>query len=190
MKTLLLTFFSVFLLLGNLNAQERMVPDNEKSKLVWLGERVANHHTGTIDLQSGWLTWHDNKITSGEFIINMASITDEGNSERLVSHLKSDDFFGVEKFPTAKLVIVGSSSFEKGAGVVSGTLTIKEVTNPIEFKADLKPGDEGLWFVSDIIIDRSKYNVRFGSGSFFDNLGDKAINDEFKLTVNLLVKKS
>ena len=170
--------------------QEKLTAVKEKSKLSWLGEKVTGQHTGSINLQSGWLNLQDNKIVSGEFNIDMSSIKDAEGSERLEGHLKSEDFFGVEKYPTSKLVITGSTPFEKGTGLVKGNLTIKGVTNPIEFKATMQKVDEGTWFYSNIVIDRSKYNVRYGSGSFFDNLGDKTIYDEFKLKVNLLVTKS
>ena len=184
---LMLTLSGLFLI--NVSAQERMNADTDKTKLLWLGEKVTGQHTGTINLQSGWLDWQDNKIVSGEFSIDMASLKDSEGSERLEGHLKSDDFFGVEKFPLAKLVITGSTSFDKGTGVVTGTLTIKGISNPVEFKSTMQKNDEGVWFYSNIIVDRTKYNVRFGSGSFFDNLGDKTIYDEFKLKVNLLVKQ-
>jgi polyisoprenoid-binding protein YceI len=169
-------------------AQTKLAADAEKTKLVWLGEKVTGQHSGTINLQAGWLNWQDNKIVSGEFNIDMTSIKDSEASKNLEGHLKSDDFFGVEKFPTAKLVITGSTSFEKGTAVVSGNLTIKGVTNPLEFKATTQKKDDGTWFFANIVVDRTKYNIRYGSGSFFDNLGDKVIYDEFKLKVNLLLK--
>ena len=171
----------------NINAQVKLNADTDKTKILWLGEKVTGQHDGTINLESGWLTWKDNKIESGEFLIDMTSLKDSENNERLEGHLKSEDFFGVEKFPTSKLILTGSTTFEKGTGVVNGTLTIKDITNPIEFKASMQKKDDGVWFYSNIIIDRSKYNVRYGSGSFFDNLGDKTIYDEFKLRVSLLV---
>jgi polyisoprenoid-binding protein YceI len=118
----------------------------------------------------------------------MTSITSFENLYKLVGHLKSDDFFGVEKFPTSKLVITESTPFDKGTATVKGTLTIKGVTNPVEFKAAYQKKDDGTWFFANIVIDRTKYNVRYGSGSFFDNLGDKTIYDEFKLKVSLVVK--
>jgi polyisoprenoid-binding protein YceI len=188
MKRGILFFTLSALLLINASAQQKLGADTEKSKLLWLGEKVTGQHTGTINLQSGWLNWQDNKIVSGEFIIDMASIKESEANERLEGHLKSDDFFGVVKFPTAKLVITGSTPFDKGTGVVSGTLTIKDVTNPIEFKAAMQKKDDGVWFFANIVVDRTKFNVRYGSGSFFDNLGDKTIYDEFKLKVSLLVK--
>jgi polyisoprenoid-binding protein YceI len=84
--------------------------------------------------------------------------------------------------------ITGSDPFDKGSAIVRGSLTIKGITNPIEFKAAMQKKDEGTWFFTNITVDRTKYNIRYGSGSFFDNLGDKTIYDEFKLKVNLLVK--
>lgn len=188
MKRTLLLFALSALLVSNVVAQSKLNADTEKTKLLWLGEKVTGDHSGTINLKSGWLNWQDNKIVSGEFLIDMASLKDADGSANLEGHLKSDDFFGVEKFPTAKLVLTGSTAFDKGTGVVKGTLTIKDSTNPIEFKSTMQKKDDGVWFFANIVVDRTKYNVRYGSGSFFDNLGDKTIYDEFKLKVNLLVK--
>ncbi len=169
-------------------AQQKLIADSEKTSLNWLGEKVTGQHNGTIRLQDGWLTWKDNKILSGEFNIDMKSLKDNDANEKLEGHLKSDDFFGVEKFPVSKLVITGSDAFDKGVAIVRGNLTIKGITNPIEFKAAVQKKDNDTWFFANITVDRTKFNVRYGSGSFFDNLGDKTIFDEFKLKVNLLVK--
>lgn len=168
--------------------QNKLQADVQKTKLEWLGEKVLGKHTGTIQLQSGWLTWNNNRITSGEFLIDMKTIRDDDGLTNLENHLRSDDFFSVEKFPVSKLVITGSDSFEKGTATVKGNLTIKGITNPIEFTAAVQKKDDGTWFYSNIIVDRTKYDVRYGSGKFFDNLGDKIIYDEFKLKVTLLVK--
>jgi polyisoprenoid-binding protein YceI len=182
----LITLFG--LLLGVVNGQQKMNADTTKTKLNWLGEKVTGQHTGTIKLLSGWLSFADNKITGGEFLIDMASLKDSEGNARLENHLKSDDFFSVDKFPVSKLVIKSSDSFEKGSAVVRGELTIKGATNPIEFKAAMQKKDDGTWFYSNIVIDRTKYSIKYGSGSFFDNLGDKTIYDEFKLKVALNVK--
>jgi polyisoprenoid-binding protein YceI len=189
MKRVLLFLTLTGLFLVNVSAQNKLTADTTKTQLSWLGEKVLGQHTGTIHLQSGWLNWQDNKIMSGEFNIDMASLKETDRNQKLEGHLKSDDFFGVAKYPTAKLVITGSTPFEKGTGVVNGTLTIKGVTKPVEFKAAMQKKDDGVWFFTNIVIDRTKYNIRYGSGSFFDNLGDKTIYDEFKLKVNLLVKQ-
>lgn len=178
------------MILGSVTAfaQQKLTADAGKTTLNWLGEKVTGQHTGTIILKDGWINWNDNKIVSGEFTIDMTTIRDADGSERLEGHLKSDDFFGIDKYPASKLVITGSDSFEKGTATVKGTLTIKGITHPIEFKATKMNKEDGTWFFANIVVDRTKYNIRYGSGSFFDNLGDKVIYDEFKLKVNLLVK--
>lgn len=187
MKTTLL-LIAMILITGTMNAQDKLTADKDKTTLNWLGEKVLGEHNGTIKLKDGWLTWKDNRIVSGEFTIDMTTIKDDDGSDRLEGHLKSDDFFGVEKFPVSKLIITESSSFDNGSGTVKGTLTIKGITHPVEFRTAMQKKDDGTWFFANIVIDRTKYNVRYGSGSFFDNLGDKTIYDEFKVKVGLLVK--
>jgi len=184
-----LFFITIFgLFFGLANGQQKMNADTAKTKLDWLGEKVTGQHTGTIKLQSGWVTFSDNKVVAGEFLIDMASLKDSERNARLENHMKSDDFFSVGKFPVSKLVVKSSDSFEKGSAVVRGELTIKGVTNPIEFKAAMQKKDDGTWFYTNIVIDRTKYSIKYGSGSFFDNLGDRTIYDEFKLKVALNVK--
>jgi len=187
-KEIFVTIFT-FSFLISAGAQVKYNADIEKSRLLWLGEKVTGQHTGAVNIKSGRLEFKDNRIESGEFLLDMTSLKDSESNERLERHLKSDDFFGVEKFPTAMLSVTGSTSFDKGTGIVRGTLTIKGISNPVEFKAAMQKKDEGLWFYSNIVIDRTLYNIRYGSGSFFDNLGDKTIFDEFKVKVSLLVKQ-
>jgi polyisoprenoid-binding protein YceI len=189
MKRILAILAFLYLILPTVPAQTKFIADIVQTRLSWLGEYVSGQHTGTIMLQSGWITWKENRIAGGEFIVDMTSIKESDSNERFVGHLKSDDFFGVEKFPVSKLIITGSTSFDKGTGVITGTLTIKGFTNPIEFKAALQKQDNGLLFFANITVDRAKYNIRYGSGTFFDNLGDKTIFDEFKIKVNLSVKE-
>lgn len=173
-----------------LYAQEMKV-DTKQSTLKWHGEKVTGEHWGNINLKDGMLVWNNDKLTKGEFTIDMTSITntdieDAEYNAKLVGHLKSEDFFGVEKFPTAKLEIKSSSKFQNNKATVKAHLTIKETTLPIEFEAQ----KDGNWFLAEIVVDRSKYNVRYGSGSFFDNLGDKTIYDDFTMTVKIATKDS
>lgn len=185
MKPFLLTFFILLLMNTPTNAEEKMNADVRKTTLNWHGEKVLGHHTGTILLRDGWIIFDNNRITSGEFTIDMTTIKDDDSNERLEGHLKSDDFFGVDKHPLSKIVILESEAFDKGKGLVKGHLTIKGITHPVEFSATMQKDNEGTSFFALITVDRSKYNVRYGSGSFFDNLGDKAIYDEFRVRVNL-----
>ena len=159
--------------------------DVKNSTITWKGEKVTGSHQGVINLKSGYFNVEDEKILGGEFVMDMSSLTctdlSGENKEKLEGHLKSEDFFGVEKYPSAKLVITSAS--QKGNGIygVVGDLTIKETTRPITF--DLKMDTESA--STKLTIDRSKYDVRYGSGSFFDNLGDKTIYDNFELDITL-----
>ena len=158
----------------------------KSSSITWIGKKVTGKHSGTIDLKDGFFEMENGNITGGEFVIDMNSIacTDlEGDSKgQLEGHLKSDDFFGVENHPTAKLVITNAVK-DGNSYTVTGDLTIKETTEPISF--DLQQAGDN--FTTTLTIDRSKYNVRYGSGSFFDNLGDKTIYDDFTLDINLSI---
>ncbi|MFD1096657.1 YceI family protein [Salegentibacter chungangensis] len=159
--------------------------DVKSSEVTWTGEKVTGSHEGTIEFKDGYLSVDDDKILGGEFIIDMTSInvTDlEGdNKAKLEGHLKSDDFFGVANHPTSKLVITSASKKSGNTYGVVGDLTIKGKTNPVTFDL-VWDGDTAT---ADLSIDRTKYDVRYGSGSFFDNLGDKTIYDNFDLEVEL-----
>lgn len=177
-----------------LTAQMKFEADPSSTVIGWKGDKiVGSEHVGTIDLKSGWLSLEGNAIIGGEFVVDMNSIKnsdikDEKMRERLLGHLKSDDFFGVEKYPLSKLVVTGSSKFEAGKAVVKGTLTVKAATHPVEFTLTESKNGAVTTYAADITFDRSLYDVRFGSGKFFSNLGDNAINDEIKLNVKLAVK--
>ena len=127
-------------------------------------------------------------LCSGYFTVDMNSISVEdlsgGSKQRLEGHLRSDDFFSVEKHNKSKLTILSSKKIENGY-LVDGSLTIKEITHPIQFELISEAGG----FVSNLVFDRSKYDVQYGSGSFFENLGDKLILDDIALSVNLYIKQ-
>ena len=186
---LIASFFTAVLL----PAQKKLVADTAATVIDWKGDKiVGSFHIGTIDLKSGWLTVDGTSVTGGEFIVDMNSIRnsdvkDEKMRERLIGHLKSDDFFGVEKYPHSKLVITGSSRTADGKTMFRGNLTIKEATHPVEFTATESKSGDAVTYVAAINFDRSLYDVRFGSGKFFSNLGDNAINDEIKLNIKLVL---
>lgn len=186
MKTMLVAMSLV--VGGNLNAQE-LKADKEKTEITWLGKKVGGQHHGTIDLKSGTMTLEDHAIVSGKFVIDMASLknvdlTDAEYNQKLVGHLKSDDFFSVEKYPEATLVITEKAEFQNNQAHVKGNLTIKGITNPVEFDVT----KEGDIYKTTITINRAKYNVRYGSKSFFNDLGDKVIYDNFEIGVKLVME--
>ena len=157
----------------------------KNSKVVWKGYKVTGSHEGTINIKSGSLSFNDGKLTGGECSIDMTTLVSTDLTGeykgKLEGHLKSDDFFGVEKYPTARLQFTKVKMTSKNAYKVTGDLTIKGKTNPITFNISIY-GDKAT---ASLKVDRAKYNVKYGSTSFFDNLKDKAIYDEFDLVVDL-----
>ncbi|UKT64138.1 YceI family protein [Pedobacter mucosus] len=164
--------------------------DAAKSTVTWIGKKVTGSHNGTIALQSGTLNVDGKKVTGGTFTIDMNSIKDADGSAKLEGHLKADDFFGVAKFPTTTFVITKITG--SGANLnVAGNLTIKGITKPLTFPATVSVNADGTVsaLAGKIVVDRTKYDIRYGSKSFFDSIGDKAIDDNFELAVKLVAKK-
>ncbi len=157
----------------------------ESSKVTWKAYKVTGSHTGTIDLKSGALHFDGDKLTGGEFVVDMPTITVtdlEGEYKgKLEGHLKSDDFFGVANHATSKLVFTKVEATGKNAYEVTGDLTIKGITKAVTFDLSVY----GSKATASLKVDRTNYDVKYGSGSFFDNLGDKTIYDEFDLVVDL-----
>jgi polyisoprenoid-binding protein YceI len=170
-----------------------------ESELIWNGKKVGGEHSGTISLQGGELLVANDAVVGGEFTIDMASITntdleDAKYNSDLVGHLKSDDFFGVEQHPTATFKINSVSPIANAAAGqpnynVAGDLTIKGKTNPVTFPATVSVENGVATAKADIIVDRAKYDVRYGSKSFFDDLGDKVIEDNFTVSLDLTAKQ-
>ncbi|MGK0385618.1 MAG: polyisoprenoid-binding protein YceI [Patiriisocius sp.] len=159
--------------------------DIVESSIEWTGKKVLGSHTGTIQLKEGHLEMDGNELTGGMFVVDMTTInvTDlkvGDGKEKLEGHLKSEDFFGVEAHPTATLVFTSVQKMS-GAYEIEGNMTIKETTSPIAFNLEM----DGNTATTKLNIDRSKYNVRYGSGSFFDSLGDNTISDKFELNITL-----
>jgi polyisoprenoid-binding protein YceI len=189
----LMVVVAAFALAFNTPVESKKV-DTAASVIVWKGYKVTGSHYGKVAVKSGNLEFNNGNLTGGNFEIDMKSITCDdlqgGGADKLVGHLKSDDFFGTDKFPTAKFAITKVvSRGTPGAYKIEGNLTVKNTTKPIKFLADLKEEGGKTVATTKITIDRSDYDVRFGSGSFFDNLGDKTIYDEFDLEVKLVVSK-
>jgi len=167
-----------------LNEEKKVVKSSE-SKVTWKAYKVTGSHTGTVDLKSGALIFDEGTLKGGEFEVDMPSLvsTDlEGEYKgKLEGHLKSDDFFGVATYPTASLVFTDVKASGKNSYEVSGDLTIKGITKPVTFDVSIY----GSKATATLKVDRAQYNVKYGSGSFFDNLGDKTIYDEFDLVIDL-----
>ncbi|MDU8884724.1 YceI family protein [Yeosuana sp. MJ-SS3] len=157
----------------------------EASKVVWKGYKVTGSHEGTIQVKEGELEFEGDTLIGGSFIMDMTTIgsTDlQGDYKgKLDGHLKSDDFFGVEKYPTASLVFTDVKATGKNSYEITGDITIKGTTETITFDLSVY----GSKANASLKIDRSKFDVRYGSTSFFDGLKDKAIYDEFDIVADL-----
>jgi polyisoprenoid-binding protein YceI len=173
-----------------------------ESQVEWFAKKVTGAHNGTVTLKSGNLEVSSGKLVGGQFTIDMTSIkvTDleagSKSNNSLVGHLKSADFFDVEKHTTAELKIKSATKTGKEATTdgakeytVKGDLTIKGITNAVEFTAyaSIKGGKADAR--ATIIFDRSKYDVKYGSETFFGSLGDKAIYNDVELKIKLKAGK-
>jgi len=166
--------------------------DASKSSVKWLGKKVTGEHFGSISVKEGSLEVTGGKVTGGKVVIDMQSLTvedvkDAGMNGKLVGHLKSDDFFSVASNPTSELVVTKVES-NGNSHTFTGNLTIKGITNPATFTTTSTKDGKSTVYKGTLTIDRTKYNVRYGSKSFFENIGDKAIYDEFTLDFILVVE--
>jgi len=191
---LTILMMSFFLTAFTCNEESKNV-NIEKSVITWKGsKKIGGEHEGTINLKSGKLDFEKGTLKGGEFVMDMTTIKDTDipkrkMAERLEGHLNSPDFFDVKKFPTAKFSITKVTPAEtKGAYNVVGDLTIKETTKEIQFDANVSQEEGNQIATADISIDRTEFGIRYGSGRFFDNLGDRVINDEFDLNIKLIVE--
>ena len=175
----------------------KYIANAEASLIEWVGSKpTGSKHNGTINIESGVFTVSDGKLESGTFLIDMNSIVDldipadkKGNA-KLVGHLKSADFFDVEKFPNAAFEVTGLEEAD-GKTLLSGNLKMKDIENNITIPVSLTSEGDNFTITSETFtIDRSKWNVQYNSGSFFDNLGDKLINDDIELKITVVGKKS
>lgn len=161
------------------------------STVNWTGKKVLGLHTGGINIANGYIEIIDNELIGGEIVIDMSSITitdiaDQKTHDEFLGHLQNDDFFSVDQFKTAKLTIIGSSKIEPNKFKIDGTLTIKDITHPVSFIAAVEIFTDFLHSLGELVIDRTLYNIRYGSGKFIDNLGDKLIYDDFVLQFKLV----
>lgn len=165
--------------------------DNEGSKLTWLAKKATGEHSGSVKVSNGSFTVENNTLKAGSFDIDTrtitnADLTDESANAKLFGHLKSEDFFSAEKFPKANFVISSATKTTGNQYNVKGKLTIKGITNDVSFPATIAVNGKKLTANAKITIDRTKYDIKFRSKNFFENLGDKVIYDDFDIDVALV----
>jgi len=163
--------------------------DAASSTIGWSAKKVGGGHTGTVKITEGSLVYNGKSLQKGVFLMDMSSITSD--NARVTNHLKSPDFFSAEKNPLSKFEIIKVTAAGKERVNITGNLTIKGITHPLTFPATVKQG-KGVVVAaaSGIRVDRTKYDIKFRSKTFFGDIGDKAIDDEFELSINLTAKKN
>jgi len=183
-KTILTSVLTLIMVTGNLLAtnpikKEIKVKD---AKITWTGKKVIGSHSGTIDLKEGTLVMEGQEIIGGSFVVDMTSLvtTDDlgGGKAKLEGHLKSGDFFNVAEFPTATYEII-TAKREGSIYSIVGNLTIKGVTQKVKMKLAMK----GNAASTKLIVDRTKFGIKYQSASLASTLKDKAINDNFELRI-------
>ena len=173
-------------------ADEYIKVDPAASAIMWTGKKVTGEHHGTIAVKEGTLQMEKGVLAGGSVIIDMTSIkvTDlQGEyAGKLEGHLKSDDFFGVATYPSATLIILNAQHKGNNEYNVKANLTIRGITQEIQFPATVKAEGKKYKAEADVTIDRSLFNVKYGSGKFYEDLGDKTIYDDFQLKVSLVTQ--
>ena len=168
----------------SVSAQTKKV-DAAKSSINWLAKKVTGQHSGTVNLKDGALVFKGKKLVGGNFTADMTSLTSTDLTGewlgKLNGHLKSEDFFNTAKFTTATLVFKTVTAKGADAYTVTGDLTIKGITKPVTFVLATTANSATTKFM----VDRTVYDIKYGSKSFFESIGDKAIDNEFELTVAL-----
>lgn len=190
----LLRLSSIFFLLFSIaffSQAQSFVVNKNASQVKWNGKKVTGEHHGTINLANGTLQVANGQVASGSFEMDMASIvnedlTDAGYNKRLVDHLKSDDFFSVENHPVSRLTISSVKKLGGNEYEYTGNLTIKGITNPVTFTANTSVNGNALKAEGKMVVNRTKYDIKFRSGTFFQNLGDNLIYDDFTLDFTLV----
>ncbi len=187
MKNLKTIALALVVALGTtVSAQTAKKVDAAKSNIHWVGKKFTGQHEGTVNLQDGTLMFKGDKLVGGAFTVDMNSISTTDleagkGKEKLDGHLKNDDFFGTEKFPTSKLVFKSIGVKSKNTYTVTADLTIKGITNPIQFEITV----DGNKATTNLKVDRTKYDIKYGSTAA-GAIADKAISDDFELAVTLM----
>jgi polyisoprenoid-binding protein YceI len=184
---------------GNRTVSKTLKVDTSASTMNWVGKKVTGQHNGTIKIAKGELGLdNNNAVVNGNFEIDMKTIVnldldDAEWNTKLITHLKSEDFFSVEKFPTSKFEITNVDELKDAAkpnfnSTVTGNLTIKGITKSITFPASIKFESGSVSAFADFEIDRTQWEIKYGSGKFFEGLGDKMISDNFNISFKITAK--
>ena len=173
---------------------EKYIIDMKESVLTWEGSMVfgfEEEHVGYVHLSKGELMIEKDKLVGGIFEIDMNTIefADKADKNTPIKHLKSADYFDVEKFPISTFSITKVAYAVRGNIKVTGDLTIKGITNPVTFPAKIEVKDGIVKANGKLVIDRTQWGIRYRSGKFYDNLADQAVSDDIEILMKIVAKK-
>ena len=168
--------------------------NSENSTVKWTGSKIAESHEGTIKIQKGVLGIQHGTLVGGQISFDMSTITNTDIESpkykaMLEGHLKNKDFFNVEEFPLATITITNAVRGSGNSYKIMANLTIKGITHPISFAADVNVNGKNFLATAKIKIDRTKWDIKYNSGNYFKDLGDKLILDEIEFDIYLLSVK-
>lgn len=179
-------------------AQTTFKVEPKGSEVIWVGKKITGQHTGTIAVSSGSIIWTAGALVNAEIVIDMSTITvtdlSEGSAQRLVTHLNSTDFFntsefGLATFKTTYVEKIPSARDQEPNYAVRGDLTIKGITHPVAFTLLALQKDDRIHAIGTLQFDRTLYGIKYRSGQFFPDLGDKMIDDMIELTFDLVTQE-
>ena len=169
--------------------------DLDSSIVNWIGKKVYKNHYGTLNFSSGNVQIKDGNVVGGQFQIDMHSmictdIKKQGPNQGLINHLKSEDFFDVKNHPFSNLKIINSEKKSTTEYLFLAELTIKNIVHPITFNGYINKKLNIYYSKINLSFDRTLWNIKYGSGKFFEELGDKTILDDIELEIKLLTKSN
>jgi polyisoprenoid-binding protein YceI len=175
--------------------------DLAQSRVEWTGTKPVGQHRAAIKLQEGSVTVDNGAVTGGKFVIDMNSMQlideDTATNRKLGGHLKGDDFFQVEKYPSSNFEITGvKAGIDQAAGeelvmkdathTVTGNLTLKGITKSITFPARISVSDNSVSADANFNIDRTQWNIVYGNDK---GLGDTFIRPTVNIVLHLVANK-
>ena len=173
-------------------AEEKYSVDLEKSSMEWLCKKVGGQHNGKVKIKEGSLIFDGNTLKGGTFVMDMTTISvlDSPDNKRLIDDILSNNFFDITKFPTSTFTITKVTPSGTDQVDITGNLTVKGITKPVTFSSSLKKqGNVAVAVANGVKVDRTKFDITFRSKTFFATIGDRAVDDEFELSITLLAKK-
>lgn len=194
MKKIAIFLSALFLLTAFTVHIDKYSANVSKSVLIWKAEKITGGHNGYVSLKSGSVSMDHGKIAGANFVVDMSTITNEDiksekYSNKLVEHLKSEDFFFVKKYPEVSFDMIKATPLGNDKFDVFGTLTVKGIKGVISFPLELKQSKSELVAKGTFTFDRTKFDIIYNSGSFFENLGDRAINNEVVVDFEIVLNK-